>query len=60
MPVPRKRKSNSRRNQQRSHDALERPASGKCQSCGAVKVPHRICPACGWYGDRTVIEVNAE
>jgi large subunit ribosomal protein L32 len=60
MPVPRKRKSNSRRKQQRSHDSLSRPAGSKCQSCGAPKLPHRICPSCGFYGDRTVVEVNAE
>jgi large subunit ribosomal protein L32 len=60
MPVPRKRKSNSRRKQQRSHDALTKPASSKCASCGAAKMPHRVCPACGWYGDRTVVEVEAE
>lgn len=60
MPVPRKRKSNSRRKQQRSHDALDRPASSKCPNCNGPRVPHRVCPSCGGYGDRTVVEVEGE
>ncbi|MBK6684160.1 MAG: 50S ribosomal protein L32 [Deltaproteobacteria bacterium] len=57
MAVPRKRKSRSRRGQQRSHDALTRPSFSKCPNCAAAKAPHRICAACGWYGDKTVINV---
>lgn len=60
MPVPRKRKSKSRRGQQRSHDALVSPASSRCKNCGAAKVPHRVCGACGFYADRSVVEVEAE
>ncbi len=60
MAVPRKRKSNRRRKHQRSHDALHAPSLAKCPSCAAPKMPHRMCPACGWYADRTVIEVETE
>ncbi|MCK6550592.1 50S ribosomal protein L32 [Myxococcota bacterium] len=60
MPVPRKRKSNSRRGQQRSHDALQSPASSRCKNCDAAKLPHRVCPACGFYAERSVVEVAAE
>ncbi|MBK8013286.1 MAG: 50S ribosomal protein L32 [Deltaproteobacteria bacterium] len=60
MAVPRKRKSHSRRRQQRSHDALQRPALNKCPNCGAPRLPHRVCGACGWYNDRTVVEVDAD
>ncbi|MCC7385008.1 MAG: 50S ribosomal protein L32 [Deltaproteobacteria bacterium] len=60
MAVPRKRKSHSRRRQQRSHDALTAPASSKCSNCGAPKMPHRVCNACGFYAGRAVVEVQAE
>lgn len=60
MAVPRKRKSNRRRMNQRSHDALKRPITSKCPSCDAPKMPHRVCGACGWYGDREVMEVEAD
>lgn len=60
MAVPRKRKSHSRRRQQRSHDALVGPARAKCSNCGGPKQPHRVCVTCGTYNGRTVIEVEAE
>ncbi len=60
MAVPRKRKSKSRRGMQRSHDALKKPGVGQCPNCGAPRLPHRMCGACGWYGDRTVVELEAE
>ncbi len=60
MAVPRKRKSKSRRNQQRSHDALKKPIVGECPSCGAPKAPHRVCGACGAFAGREVLEVDAE
>ncbi|NJK90318.1 MAG: 50S ribosomal protein L32, partial [Myxococcales bacterium] len=40
MAVPRKRKSKSRRGQQRSHDALTAPNYGACSNCGEPKLPH--------------------
>ncbi|MBX2812174.1 MAG: 50S ribosomal protein L32 [Myxococcales bacterium] len=60
MAVPRKRKSRSRRGNQRSHDALRGPTIVSCPSCAAPKLPHRMCPACGWYGDRQVMEIEAD
>ncbi len=60
MAVPRKRKSKSRRGNQRSHDALRSPGLSRCSACDAPKLPHRMCPACGDYRGRTVVEVDAE
>ena len=60
MAVPRQKKSRSRRQNQRSHDALRKPNNNACPNCGAPKMPHRVCGACGWYKDRTVVEVEAE
>lgn len=60
MAVPRKRKSASRRGNQRSHDALKRPISSVCPNCNAPRRAHRICGACGWYGDRVVMKVDAD
>lgn len=55
MAVPRKKKSHSRRRQQRSHDALTSPASSKCSNCAAPKRPHHICGACGHYDGKEVM-----
>jgi len=32
------------------------PHFSPCPQCGDMKLPHRICPACGFYKDRAVIE----
>lgn len=60
MAVPRKRKSRARRGNQRSHDALSRPVLSGCPNCGAKRLPHRMCGSCGWYHNRTVIDLEAE
>lgn len=60
MIVPKRRTSISRRNKRRSHHALAAPAMSVCPSCGAPKVPHRICAQCGVYRDRTVIVTDDE
>jgi ribosomal protein L32 len=26
-----------------------------CKSCGAPRVPHRVCMSCGQYGGETVV-----
>ncbi len=56
MANPKRRHSKARRNRRRAHDALSRPGTSICTSCGEVKLPHRACPSCGTYRDREVIE----
>ena len=29
-----------------------------CPQCGAPKLPHRVCPNCGFYKNREVIETE--
>ncbi len=60
MAVPKQRKSRSRRDQRRSHDALSAPAVSRCSECGAPKPPHRICPSCGFYRGREVVQGDEE
>lgn len=57
MAVPKQRTSKARKNQRRSHDKLAAPPMSKCSECGAPRLPHRVCPSCGFYKDRTVIEI---
>ncbi len=57
MAVPKKRKSKSRRDMRRAqHDKVGAINLGTCPSCFAPKLPHRMCTACGFYKDRTVVE----
>lgn len=58
MAVPKRRTSRSRRDQRRAHDAMAQPALSICPECKEVKAPHQICPHCGFYRGRQVVEVE--
>ncbi|HEX9427082.1 MAG TPA: 50S ribosomal protein L32 [Candidatus Polarisedimenticolia bacterium] len=58
MPNPKRRHSRARRDKRRAHDSLSRPALSKCPNCKEDRLPHRVCPHCGQYKGREVIEVG--
>jgi len=58
MIVGQRRTSKSRKGMRRSHHALKVPAMTKCTKCGKQIKPHRVCPYCGFYKNRKVIEVK--
>jgi large subunit ribosomal protein L32 len=58
MPNPKRRQSRARRDKRRAHDALTRPILSECPNCHEAKLPHRVCPHCGHYKGREVIEVG--
>ncbi len=61
MAVPKRKVSRARRDKRRSSVwKLEAPALSKCTQCGAWKMPHRVCPACGYYKGKAVVKVDAE
>lgn len=43
----------------RSHHALVSMRLTPCASCGAKKLPHTMCHACGKYAKREVVNVLA-
>ncbi len=56
MPVPKKKKSRSKRDSRRAHhDILTVKPAGTCSRCGEPRMPHRACPKCGFYRDRIAI-----
>ncbi len=60
MPNPKQRHSKSRGRKRRTHDALQAAGFAACPNCQEPRQPHRVCPACGYYGGRQVIKVKAE
>ena len=61
MAVPKKRKSPSKRDSRRAqHDKVATPNLIPCPHCEELTLPHRVCPACGHYKGRAVIEVARE
>ena len=58
-PVPKKRTSKARRDKRRSHHALSAPVLVECPECRKMKPSHVVCPECGSYAGRQVIEIDA-
>ncbi|HNV02292.1 MAG TPA: 50S ribosomal protein L32 [Vicinamibacterales bacterium] len=58
MPNPKRRHSKARTAKRRTHDALKPMSLGRCPHCHEAKVPHRICPHCGYYRGRQVRDVK--
>ncbi|MDD2773645.1 MAG: 50S ribosomal protein L32 [Elusimicrobiales bacterium] len=56
MPNPKRRHTRARRDTRRAQNwKLAIVSSAKCPNCGAIRRPHYICPACGYYKDRVVL-----
>ncbi|KPL00592.1 MAG: 50S ribosomal protein L32 [candidate division Zixibacteria bacterium SM23_73_3] len=55
MPLPKRRHSKSRGAKRRTHWKLTIPNIVECPHCHQPKLPHRICPNCGYYKGRQVI-----
>ncbi len=58
MPLPKHRHSRQRRDKRRTHDKITAPKVVFCPQCKEAKMPHRICPNCGTYKGRSVIEAK--
>ncbi len=57
-PQPKRKLSKGRRDRRRAHDALTPPNLVVCSNCGEMTLPHIVCPSCGHYQRREVINVE--
>jgi large subunit ribosomal protein L32 len=60
MAVPKQKQSHARTNKRRSTHKIESPTLSTCPHCHAPRQPHRVCPNCGTYKGRQVIEPAAD
>lgn len=56
MAHPKHRHSKSRRDKRRTHDKAIPVTLASCSNCGATVKYHTICPECGYYRGKLVIE----
>ena len=60
MAVPKKKKSKLKTRSRRAGAwKLAAPSRSVCPRCGKAKLPHTVCPTCGWYKGRVAVDVNA-
>lgn len=60
MAVPKKRTSKQRKRKRRTHYKAEPVTTNNCEKCGDPKIPHRVCPSCGYYAGQAVIESDLD
>jgi large subunit ribosomal protein L32 len=58
MANPKYKHSRSRTRTRKAHDFLEVKSLSSCPNCKEVKPPHVVCPACGHYKGREVINLE--
>ncbi len=59
MPNPKRRHSNSRTGKRRGgNQKMKKSSLSICSNCGASKLPHTACKACGYYKGAPVIEIK--
>jgi large subunit ribosomal protein L32 len=55
MPNPKRKHTPSRRDSRRAANwTVKARNSSKCPQCGAAKLPHHICPSCGFYNGELI------
>ncbi|WP_367365833.1 50S ribosomal protein L32 [Pediococcus parvulus] len=60
MAVPARKTSKSRKRNRRGHIKLQTPGLAPCPNCGELRVSHRVCPSCGYYDGKQVLDVKSE
>ena len=60
MPNPKRRHSNARTRKRRTHDVMKARAMMACQHCGGPVASHRVCPKCGYYKGRPVLQIKTK
>ncbi|HZJ02355.1 MAG TPA: 50S ribosomal protein L32 [Thermoleophilia bacterium] len=58
MAVPKKKTSKARRDSRRATHSIPGPTVGECPQCHSPRLNHRVCPNCGTYRGKQVVEVE--
>jgi large subunit ribosomal protein L32 len=59
MPNPKRKHSKTRRDKRRTHYKAVAPTVVSCSNCGASVRYHRVCPECGFYRGKQMVEKKA-
>jgi large subunit ribosomal protein L32 len=58
MALPKHKISKSKGRMRRSHNAAKPKQLTRCVQCGTALPTHVVCPNCGFYQGRTVVETD--
>jgi large subunit ribosomal protein L32 len=57
-PVPKRKAPRTRQGNRRSHHHANPVGLTQCPQCRNPRLPHHVCPTCGYYKGRTAIAVD--
>ncbi|MBI2166170.1 MAG: 50S ribosomal protein L32 [Chloroflexi bacterium] len=57
-PLPKRKSSRAKRGHSSSHYKMKLKSLVPCPQCRSPKLPHHVCPHCGYYRGRAVIPVE--
>ena len=57
MAHPKRQHSRQRQRKRRTHDGVSAPSLGSCSQCQKPIISHRVCPFCGYYKGKMVVDV---
>jgi large subunit ribosomal protein L32 len=60
MPVPKNRRSKSRRDKRHANKGLKVKTPTKCQTCNAAIASHQACSECGYYKGVKVLRTKTD
>ena len=59
MAVPKRKTSKTRKNKRRASSyKLPKVTVSECPQCHEAKLPHRVCPSCGYYRSEKVVDMD--
>jgi large subunit ribosomal protein L32 len=56
--LPKQRISQAHQGNRRRHHFIAAPQLVACKTCGEMKKSHHVCPSCGYYRGRQVIQIE--
>lgn len=60
MPEPKQKLTRSRTRKRRGTLSVKAPALVECHKCKSKILPHHVCPICGTYKNRQILEVKTK
>lgn len=57
-PLPKKKHSKKRQGGRSAHFGLRPLSLVQCPQCRSARLPHRVCPTCGYYNGREVVPTD--
>jgi large subunit ribosomal protein L32 len=60
MPVPKRKRSKSRRDKRFANKGMEVKTIATCRQCNAPTLPHQVCATCGFYKGVKVVATKLD